>query len=134
MRDRRDLASHFFVSAYLTSALGHQAAGAAGLAKEMSDAQGGSGFSFVDMAANQAGILFAQGVLRGKLPLRQLAGGFSVAEFLPKLDDLEEGLSSEKFNALYGGNNSNRFQEAIEQIRRRVQALPPYQPKRQAAR
>ena len=134
MRGRRDLASHFFVSAYLTSALGHQAAGAAGLTKEMSDAHGGSGFSFVDMAANQAGILFAQGVLRGKFPLMQLAKGFSVADFLPKLDDLEEGLSSEKFNEQYGGNNSNRYQQAIEQIRRRIQALPPYQPRRQAAR
>ena len=64
MLGRRDLAQHFVLSAFLAANSGTQAAEAAGLAKEVVDAQGPSGFSFTDIAADRAGIRFAGSVSR----------------------------------------------------------------------
>ena len=45
---------------------GATAARSAGLVKELHDANGGSGFSFRDMAADRAGVVFADAVLGGR--------------------------------------------------------------------
>ena len=67
---RRDLAQHFFVSGYLTATMGAEAANAAGVAKELVDANTTSGFSFADLAADRAGVRFADGVMSRRFPLR----------------------------------------------------------------
>src|SRR5262245_19761065 len=60
MHTRHDLCQHFTVSAALTAVGGAKAAEAAGLLKELLDAEpGGSGFSFADLAADLSGIAFA---------------------------------------------------------------------------
>ena len=69
MRGRRDLAQHFFVSAHLTASTGAEAAQAAGLAKELVDAQRPSGFSFADLAADRAGARFARSVVERNVSL-----------------------------------------------------------------
>ena len=57
---RTDLSQHFWVSAALTVLSDAQRSLTVGITKEMMDSSpGGSGFSFVDMAANKAGIRFA---------------------------------------------------------------------------
>ncbi len=83
---RNDTAKHFFVSALLTAATTAQEAEQLGVAKEVLDAQGGSGFSFADLAADRAGIRFAEGVLSGTLPLAALAENFRTVDFVPALD------------------------------------------------
>jgi hypothetical protein len=130
IRRRRDLAAHFFVSAYLTSALGAEAALAAGVAKELIDAQGPSGFSFADIAADRAGMRFASGVLAGQIPLRLLADSFSVAAFTPDIDGLPEGLSAVQFKDQFGAARGPRFGKQIAEIDRRILELPPYRPSR----
>src|SRR5262249_40587622 len=53
MHGRHDLAQHFWVSAALTALWGAKQAEAAGVLKEWLDsAEGGSGFSFADLAAD----------------------------------------------------------------------------------
>jgi hypothetical protein len=126
MLGRRDSLQHFVVSAYLTAELGSLLADTAGLAKELMDAQRGSGFSFADVAADQAGILFAGRVLSGKFALRQLAETFSVTQYVPSVTGLPEGLSADTFQRDYAGESSKRYGELRQEIRSRVQSLPPY--------
>jgi len=58
---RIDLAQHFIGSAALTASINKQVAQVVGEEKELSDAQqGGSGFSFIDLAADKAGMRFGE--------------------------------------------------------------------------
>ncbi|QDU87791.1 hypothetical protein Pla175_11580 [Pirellulimonas nuda] len=123
---RRDLAQHFFVSAMVVANAGATAANAAGLAKEQSDSNGGSGFSFVDLAADRAGVRFAEAVLSGRLPLARVAGGFRAGMFMPDTTGLAEGLQAEAFEEQFGGVDDERFRAAQQDIEARINKLPPY--------
>ena len=107
--------------------MGRDAAEIAGLSKERSDAQQASGFSFVDVAANQAGILFAVSLLKQKFSLEALAHGFRVSNYFPSLDGLEEGLSEEEFQRRYFLGDDSRLEKAMRDLRLRLSRLPPYQ-------
>ena len=126
MFGRNDLVQHFFISAYLTASSGTQAARGAGLAKELLDAYGGTGFSFADMAANRAGIVFATSVCSGKTTLEQVADSFEVAAVLPAVADLEEGYDADDFRRHFGAVGDPRFQSEMRRIDRRIRALPFY--------
>ncbi len=126
MRDRSDLVKHFFVSAHLVVVGGAEAAAKAGLAKEMLDSQGGTGFSFIDMAANHAGIVFAERLLEDQLKLSELGATFHVDDFLPTLRGLEEGLTSTELQEKFGGDDQPTISKAIENIEARVLRLPVY--------
>jgi hypothetical protein len=127
MRGRRDLTRHFFVSALSVVVHGSRATSGAGIAKELFDAQAGSGFSFADMAANRSGIAFAVAVLGKKITLADVAQGFRVDAFLPPLDGFTEGLTASQLQRKYGGFGDRRFTEELTRIDRRVMALPVYQ-------
>jgi hypothetical protein len=128
LQGRRDLAKHFFVSVYLTAVLGAEATDAAGVAKELLDAQGNSGFSFVDLAADRAGVRFADGILNKRVPLGLLPQTFSVAAFVPATEGLPEGLSAGAMRKQYGAKNDPRFRKLLSEIDSRILALPPYRP------
>jgi hypothetical protein len=123
---RRDLAQHFVVSAYLAAGVGTEAAKAAGLAKEFLDAQGDSGFSFADLAADRAGILFAGGVLNRRFPLRSLSENFAVSTYVPSVDGLPEGLSLAELASQFGTQEDDRFRDKLRAIDQRLRDLPPY--------
>jgi hypothetical protein len=102
MHSRHDLLQHFVVSCALTALSGPQIAEAAGLLKEMSDAKGGSGFSFADLAADLAGISLATR-LHGKPELlNELADSFAVGEYMPSVMGLREELNPDDLRAIYG--------------------------------
>jgi hypothetical protein len=126
MLTRRDLAQHFFVSAHLAALTGTQAASAAGMVKELSDASRGSGFSFADVAANRAGILFAGGVINKRLSLVDVADRFEVSVYMPSVADLPEGLSAADLAAQFGARDDDRFRQQLQQINQRLLQLPPY--------
>ena len=73
------------------------------------DSAGGSGFSFADMAANRAGILFAGGLLNKRLTLASVSDEFTVANYMPAVDDLPEGLSAAELLAQFGPQTDDRF-------------------------
>jgi len=124
MRSRGDLAKHFFVSAHMTVVMGSQMTRTAGLAKETLDAQaGGTGFSFADMAANRAGILFAERLLRGKISLATVAQKFTTEAFLPPIADLDEGLTAAELQEQFG---SKALEAELRRIERRILELPVY--------
>ena len=125
---RRDLAKHFTVSAGLTAVLDAEQADLLGYAKEAFDSQGGSGFSFVDLAANRAGIRFAEKVLAGKFPLRTLAEHFLVANYMPSINGLPERLTNAEVARQFGGKGDPQFEAQMARIESRIDALPPYSP------
>ena len=97
MHGRRDLAQHFAVSAALAVLVGPQAAEQVGVAKEISDSRGGSGFSFSDLLADIAGIEFASAIVTGRLPLSRVESGFFAQDFLPDVIAFQGSHSLEGF-------------------------------------
>ncbi len=126
MRGRHDLAQHFVVSCALTIPLGPLATEQAGVAKEISDAQGESGFSFVDLSADVAGVTFATQVRAGKIPLAELADSFKICDFLPEFETLEEGISWQEFTTKYGSLDDDRCKNVRGEIQKRIHSLPGY--------
>lgn len=128
MHGRHDLAQHFAVSAALAVQLGPRTAEAIGIFKEIRDSQGGTGFSFIDLSADLAGVTFAGHVRRGRLSLEDLATTFTVDAFLPSPEGLQEGLSWKAFSDTYGSTQDERFLRGVATLRERIQALSGYKP------
>lgn len=128
---RHDLLQHFVVSAALTAARGAKAAEAAGILKELLDAQpGGSGFSFADLAADFAGIAFAERLLEEPARLKVLAEGGKLADFALSPKGLPEGLSAVEFEKRYGKAKDRRFIEACDALKRRLRERPGFKDRR----
>lgn len=127
---RRDLARHFLVSAGLAArgetALSHLV----GLIKEIADADGGTGFSFADIAADRAGAHFgatATGSPDGARGLqRRLAVGIDDAQLLPPVNDLPERLDRDMLRERFGAPGSESYQALVAEIDRRILALGLY--------
>jgi hypothetical protein len=123
LRGRRDLAQHFFLSAYLTAVVGASAAESAGFAKELADSRSHSGFSYRDLAADVAGVEFAQRLLDGKLSLSQLASPRRRVELMPNVADLPEGITWQEIGVQLRGQEQQGVQHYRTVIRRRVRGL-----------
>lgn len=124
VRGRRDLCQHFAVSVALVQLVGPEAAEFAGLTKELNDMKGASGFSFVDLSADYAGVAFARAVTTDAKLLARLKDGFAVSDWVPAFDGLREGLPEGKFQDLFGGTGDARFKAVVTDIRKRVAELP----------
>lgn len=129
---RSDLSQHFWVSAALTVLSDPARALTVGLAKELKDSiPGGSGFSFVDMLANKAGIRFAvvatQNVDSARDLQRRLAKGVATADLFPAIDGFPEGLSQDAFRTEFGGLGGPETQRLFTEMDRRIAALPALQ-------
>lgn len=128
---RGDLAQHYWVSAALAVLSDEQRSLAVGLSKEAMDSTpGGSGFSFIDMAANTAGIRLAGVATRNAKSAHaiqvRVAKGVGVADLLPSLAGLPEGLSRDELQADYGGLGGAETRRLLGEIDRRIAALPLY--------
>ena len=131
MRGRNDLLKHFVISAYLAAVQGAENVEVTGLMKELSDCRrGGTGFSFADLAANKAGILFADGIVNGRCALAQIAESFRVDQFMPEIGDLPEGISFAQLWTQFGQPDDERFQRQLGEIELLVLGLPPYKSER----
>ncbi|GGW62521.1 hypothetical protein [Alishewanella tabrizica] len=126
---RRDLTLHFLYSAVIKSLGNIHIANQIGRLKEISDAgKGGSGFSFVDMAANKAGIHFVDQLskINKNLVLTLDTDAFQAA-FFPSISDLPEGLSESQLNEQFGGIRGDKIAELETLIEKRLAALALYQ-------
>lgn len=127
---RGDLAQHFSVSAALAAVADTPLADAVGLYKEMEDARGRSGFSFVDLAADRAGTRLGA-LAVGNAPAqarlqRRVAAGLTEQDLLPPVRDLPEFLPQPEFQRRYGGVDSVAFKRMQGDIERRIAALALY--------
>jgi hypothetical protein len=130
LNGRGDLAQHFIASATM-AATGHDTlADLIGLYKETSDAENGSGFSFTDLAANQAGIRFGTMAVNSTVEARKLQDIVSQnpheSVYMPNVRSLPENLSSTEFEQRFGGDNSFAYQQIMKEIKHRIAACPLY--------
>jgi len=130
LEGRQDLAVHFFAAAALTLRLGPRATSRMALAKELADAQAldrgtGTGFSFADLCAGEAGI-------RLGVRVKELGAGWTATlpwrmqDLMPGVAGLEEGLTSSALEAEFGGVQGARFQSRMRRIQERVAACNAY--------
>lgn len=124
MRQRRDWTQHFVVSGGLVVCAGARLAELAGVQKEVSDAHGGSGFSFGDLSADLAGVAFAVRLQAAPAFPPFLEQTFAVEDFLPPAADLVEDLQWPEFTARYGSLSDERYRKALQEVRNRVAKLP----------
>lgn len=128
LQQRPDLALHFLVSAFIAVQARTPLADAAGLWKELADARpGGSGFSFIDLAADRAGTRFGDLALRDAARLQaRLAPGMTEADVMPPSSDLPEFLPEALFVERFGGVGAERYNAMLATIEARIAALPLY--------
>jgi hypothetical protein len=128
---RQDLRLHFVISAGLKILTDQGISTAIGEFKELLDAgRGGSGFSFVDLAADRAGIRFAEAATDpegGALRLqRLLAANPAELLFFPIVADLPENIPREQFEQLYKGVDGAKYNSMVRDIDRRIDSCPAY--------
>jgi len=124
---RHDLAQHFVISAALAAWAGEPVADAIGLYKELEDARQGSGFSFVDLAADRAGTRFGETLLRDPDQLMAaMRNDFLDKHLLPEVADLPESLHQPEFTRRFDSPDSPQFKALAAEIERRLDTLPLY--------
>jgi len=127
---RIDLAQHFIGSAAITASLNGQVAKVAGEEKELSDAKGGSGFSFIDLAADKAGTRFGEMATLSPESARKIQKAMSgikdYSDFMPDPRDLPEHMDETEFKQRFQSVDSPAYQEISKQIDARITATPIY--------
>jgi uncharacterized protein YfiM (DUF2279 family) len=130
LANRNDLRLHFIFSAALKVISDSGVSFAIGEIKELLDSQqGGSGFSFADLAADQAGIRFAELALdeNGALRVQQMAVELRQEEaFFPSIAGLPEGIPQLVFDER-GGIESDYYKQYLATINQRIEGLALYQ-------
>jgi hypothetical protein len=122
---RQDLVAHFLSSAAIALASQQGISIAVGEFKELLDSgYGGSGFSFVDLAADRAGIQFVSLATASEAQARQLQeqilANAGEVSFFPDTSGLVEGLSDAQFRQQYGDVESERYRQQVELIDQRI--------------
>jgi hypothetical protein len=124
---RHDFMQHFVISAGLAATGGTGIADAIGVLKEVDDSRHGTGFSFTDIAADRAGVRFAEAALdpaRARRLQDLLARGGREDAYFPKVADLPEFLDEPTFKRRFGAVDSPAYGKVVEEIERRLDALP----------
>ena len=126
--DRQDLSLHFVFSAAIKLMSEKGLSIAVGEFKELMDrGQGGSGYSFVDLAADLSGAHFADIAVdpnRAQKVQQIIAGSNSERLFMVLTDGLDEGLNKDAFSDKYTGVDSPAYQQVVDEINLRISKLP----------
>lgn len=127
---REDFSQHFTISAAIAANAAAPLSDAIGLYKEVDDSRSDSGFSFNDVAADRSGTRFGELAVSNKesaLKLqRQIAAGIRDSDILPRVADLPEFMPETEFRKRFGGIGSPAYKRMMDEIERRIAALPLY--------
>jgi hypothetical protein len=123
---RHNLTRHFTISAAMVVICGPQGAESSGLDRELLDSRNGDGFSFSDLCADMAGVIFATHVRDGGIPLHEIATRYNIGDYIPKLEGLPDDLPWDSFVKQYGEANTEQFQRQRADLYHRIMALPAY--------
>ncbi len=130
LANRIDLRLHFIYSAALKVISNSEMSFALGEYKELIDSQkGGSGFSFIDLAADRAGIRFAELALdsSGALRVQRMAAELTQENvFFPSLSTLPEDIPQHLFEQR-GGIESDYYKKYLAIINNRINKLNLYE-------
>ncbi|MFH0730586.1 MAG: hypothetical protein V2B19_30105 [Pseudomonadota bacterium] len=131
---RTDLPKHFMISAAMTILADSDLSNVVGLFKEIDDSIGGSGFSFVDLLADRAGVRFAELCAvndeQARWVQQTVIRGVRESDFMPGIDGLTEGLMKKTFQQRYRDLDSAAFRAEKQEIERRIDACPLFKSKR----
>lgn len=133
LHQRYDVAEHFLASAALSLSADAALADYLGFLKELDDSRlGGSGFSFVDLAADRAGVRFATLLATNEAQAQHMLALVTSAsaetELMPDFTDLPEFFDGESFEETFGDAESEAYQAVIGRIEARLDETPLYQP------
>ncbi len=127
---RIDIPQHFIAAALLAAVDSTILTQQLSVDKEVGDAQHGSGFSFIDLLADKAGIRFGQMATASPKQARQLqqllANNKDYASIIPNVQDLPEQMDEDTFKQRYSEVGSPAYQAVIEQIEARIKQLAIY--------
>jgi hypothetical protein len=131
MRGRHDLARHFWISAIVALVADPHVSSFVGELKEQIDsADGGSGFSFVDLLADRAGTRFGEFATstpgRARYVQQRLRHAASTDLLMPPHAGLPEGLDEAAFKKQYGGVDTREYRRMVDLIDRRIDQLHLY--------
>ena len=127
---RKDMAKHFMWSAALTASGSSNLADKLAQEKEISDAQSGSGFSFIDLAADRAGMYFAEMATSTPRTARKIQKAMAhiidYRAFMPDVRDLPENLNDKEFKHKFDSVSNPSYKQILAQIDARIAASPVY--------
>ncbi|WP_375749430.1 hypothetical protein [Vibrio sp. HN007] len=129
---RADLSLHFLYSAVMER-LGNSALSVqVGELKELYDANPkGSGFDFSDLMADKAGAEFSRYLSSSVKAAKQgqdlLAASRGESVFFPALSELPKPVKGKAFDKAIGSTETQRYQQQIEELDKRIRNLPLYQ-------
>jgi hypothetical protein len=127
---RTDIAKHFMTSALITVIGTSSIAKLLGQEKEFRDAKIGSGFSFIDLAGDRAGIYFGKILTKDAESARRLQQRMAVIKdyhaFMPDIRDLPEKITNDEFERRFGTVDSPEYVLILNEIDRRITQLPIY--------
>ncbi len=127
---RTDMAKHFMASAVLAASGAEALAHILGQEKELSDAKRGSGFSFVDLAGDRAGLRFGLTATASASKARELqkrmANIKDYTAFMPEVRDLPESMNSTVFKQKFESVYSAKYQAMLKKIDLRISKLNIY--------
>jgi hypothetical protein len=128
---RADLNQHFIFSAGIKILSEQGLSIAIGEFKELMDrGNGGSGYSFVDLSADFAGVKFAQTATepeKAQNLQRLLANSTDETLFFPNIKGLPEGLNKAAFAKHFTQVDSPEYKKLVKEIHKRVDALAIHQ-------
>ncbi|SFI48964.1 hypothetical protein [Albimonas pacifica] len=130
LAERSDLKKHFVLSAAFETAGAAAFSFGLGEVKELVDASDeGTGFSFDDMAADRAGIRWAEAAQAAAAEgpealVRAARLSMQEAAVMPAIDDLPSFLPESAFRDRFGALDSPAYVAQVEAIDRRIDRLP----------
>ncbi len=126
---RSDLRLHFIYSSAIRIITNNDISFAVGEYKELMDSvDGGSGFNYADLAADQAGIElanFALDEVGAEIVQRNAEKFINEDYFFPEIEGLPEQLTSQQFEA-QGGVNGHEYMTHLNRIKQRIQSRALY--------
>ncbi len=124
LQKRIDFGQHFLTSAALAARGDKALADAIGLAKEIADSDGGSGFSFTDIAADRAGTRFGELATSSQREARIvqafMARGPDQHDIMPPATDLPEHMNRAEFEKRFGDIGSPAYEDMMQEIEARL--------------
>jgi hypothetical protein len=131
LKSRADLNQHFIFSAAIKILSEQGLSIAIGEFKELMDrSDDGSGYSFVDLAADFAGVEFAvaaTNISSATFVQNILAGITDEKVFFPDIVGLPEGLSKSNFTRVFTEVDSPEYLKMVRNIKQRIATLPIHQ-------
>lgn len=128
---RTDMAKHFMASATLAATGASTLANYLGQEKELTDAQQGSGFSFIDLAGDRAGLRFGRTAVasskQARLLQKRMAEIKDYTAFMPEVRDLPENMNNRVFKQQFESVYSAKYQDMLKKIDNRIAELSIYQ-------